>query len=188
MARLGRQVDYFDMVEKNSIRAHFSEDQRHRYTLTMKYREELMHPRGDAGVTVILKNPSSADERRSDSTIRKVETFVWQRFQDVAHLNILNIFAFRATDARELDLLLKSEGYDAAIGSDNDFHFKSVLERSQRSGIREDLYKRRVEEVRSLIRNHYRGSVYQVSGGSQTLEPLHGLMWGYHYQLMPYEP
>ena len=184
------------MVEQASIRAHFSEDQRHRYTLTMDYRNDLLEPRGGERVTVILKNPSSADERRSDATIRKVETFVWKRFPEAAQLSILNIFAYRATDARELDLLLKSEGYAAAIGRDNDLHFQAVLEKTQhlicawggRSGIREDFYAQRIEDVRTLVRNHFRGKAYQVTGEHPTREPLHGLMWGYQYRLMPYEP
>ena len=93
MARLGRQVDHFDQVLLESIRADFSSDLRHRYTLQMEFQPDLMSGERSETMTVILKNPSSANEKRADSTIRKVETFVYTRFPKTKYLNIFKHFS-----------------------------------------------------------------------------------------------
>lgn len=194
MARIGRQVDHYSEVDIQSIRADFSPDRLFRYTLEMNYRLDLLDQDRSKTMTVILKNPSSADEKRSDSTIRKVETYVWKHFPDVRYLRILNIFAFRATDAVEVNKRLHSQEELAVIGFENDSFLRSTLAASDYmicawggpSGIDVTRYASRVTVVKQLIRNHYAGPVYHVSGIQPTKEPLHGLMWGYEYELKPF--
>ncbi|MCX6226854.1 MAG: DUF1643 domain-containing protein [Bacteroidia bacterium] len=194
MARIGRQVDHYSEVDTQSIRADFSPDRLFRYTLEMNNRMNLLKLDRSKTMTVILKNPSSADEKRSDSTIRKVETYVWQHFPDVRHLRILNIFAFRATDAVEVNERLKSLNEMAVTGVDNDSFFRSTLTKSDYvicawggpSGIDFTRYSSRLTTVRELISNHSSCPVYQVIGNQLTREPLHGLMWGYDYELKPF--
>ena len=194
MARLGRQIDHFDQVIPESIRADFSPDRRHRYTLTMDYRSDLLHPERTETTTVILKNPSSADEKKSDATIRKVETFVHLRFPNTKVLNIYNIFAFRATDAVELHQLMLQEGMEAGVGTENDRYLKKLLEKTDqviaawggRSGIDQRTYNGRIAQVKDLLIKHFNGQIYQVCGKKPTTEPLHGLMWGYDYELRQY--
>jgi hypothetical protein len=194
MARIGRQVDHYSEVDIQSIRADFSPDRLFRYTLEMDYRADLLNHDRTKTMTVILKNPSSADEKRSDSTIRKVETYVWMRFPDVRHLRILNIFAFRATDAVEVNQRLKTEQELAVIGTENDRFFQAILSKSDYvicawggpSGIDNTRYASRVASVRSLVGETHFGPVYQVCGKQETKEPLHGLMWGYDYELKPF--
>lgn len=195
MARLGRQVDHFNRVNLNTIRADFSSDKKHRYTLQMEYQPDLLESTRDQTTTVIMKNPSSANEQRSDSTIRKVETFVFLRFPQTRYLNILNIFAFRATDAIELHHLMMDDSEDAGIGSENDVYFKKLLAESNNiicawggpSGIDKAIYGRRIENVKNIIRDHNTLPVYQVVGKKPTREPLHGLMWGYDYSLNDFQ-
>ncbi|MBT3243248.1 MAG: DUF1643 domain-containing protein [Bacteroidetes bacterium] len=192
MARLGRQLDHFDLINLNTIRADFSPDQKHRYTLQMDYLPDLLDSSRSETTTVILKNPSSANEQRSDATIRKVETFVYKRFPKTKYLNILNIFAFRATDAIELHQLMQSEGDAAGIGADNNDFFKKLLADSNElifawggpSGIDKGIYGKRIADVKEIVAEHYSGQVYQVLGQKPTKEPLHGLMWGYEYDLI----
>ena len=194
MARIGRQVDHFEEIDIQSIRADFSSDWRYRYTLMMQFRKDLMNGSRSKTVTVILKNPSSADEKRSDATIRKVETYVWHHFVDAGHLNILNIFGIRATDASEVNLLLRESGPEIINGPENDRFFRNLLKSTDNlicawggpSGIDVTRYASRVTEVRELIKMHYKGPVYQVCGKQETKEPLHGLMWGYEYELKPF--
>ncbi len=194
MARIGRQVDHYSEVDIQSIRADFSPDRQHRFTLSMEYSNNLLNKTRTRAVTVILKNPSAADEKRSDSTIRKVETYVWQHFPDARKLNILNIFGFRATDAKEVNIKLSGEGSDAVNGSENDRFFGEILEKSDYvicawggpSGIDAKNYSSRITAVKYLISNNYKGPVYQVCGSQLTKEPLHGLMWGYQYELKPF--
>ena len=194
MARLGRQVDHFQNVDIDSISAVFSTDKKYRYTLRMSYNADLLDQNRDKTMTVILKNPSSADERRSDSTIRKVETFVWQRFPDVRILNIYNIFAFRATDAIELDHLMKDHGLSAGVGKENDKSLVELLEGTDYlicawggpSGINKDYYQSRISRVKEIVASEFSGPVYRVRGKKETGEPLHGLMWGYDYELLSF--
>jgi len=181
-------------VDIQSIRADFSPDRLFRYTLEMNYLENLLNEGRSKTMTVILKNPSSADERRSDSTIRKVETYVWKNFTDVRYLRILNIFAYRATDAIEVNERLQSLNELAVTGVENDSFFRSALSTTDYvicawggpSGIDGTRYASRITIVRGIIRNHSACPVYQVTGSQVTKEPLHGLMWGYDYQLKPF--
>jgi hypothetical protein len=194
MARIGRQVDHYSEVDIQSIRANFSPDRQFRYTLEMNYIENLLNEGRSKIMTVILKNPSSADEKRSDSTIRKVETYVWKMFPDVRFLHILNIFAYRATDAVEVNERLKSISEMAVTGVENDAFFISTLAKTDYvicawggpSGIDAAHYASRVTNIRELVRNHSACPVYQVIGNQPTKEPLHGLMWGYEYELKPF--
>jgi len=196
MARLGRQVNHFEQVDAQSLRAEFSDDYLHRYVLTMDYLTGLISNQGSRVVTVMLKNPSSADEKRSDATIRKVETYVWKHFHDIKRLHILNIFAFRATDALELNRWMLEKGYEAGVGSGNDPGFKRILAGTSdlicawggASGIHPTFYDRRILEVKALIRSVPSLTCWQVCGKNPTREPLHGLMWGYDYELKSFSP
>jgi len=191
MARLGRQVDHFVQVIRSSIRADYSEDQRHRYTLQMEYQDDLLNGDRNETMTVILKNPSSANEKRSDSTIRKVETFVYHRFPNTRYLNIFNIFAFRATDAIELHQLMQEKGIEEGIGVENDNFLISLLNETDNlivawggpSAIDKKIYQNRISAVKAILKKNYSGPVFQVCGAKSTNEPLHGLMWGYEYEL-----
>lgn len=191
MARLGRQVDHFGQVIAESIRADYSEDQRHRYTLQMEYQGDLLNGDRSETMTVILKNPSSANEKRSDSTIRKVETFVYKRFPKTRYLNIFNIFAYRATDAIELHQLMQEKGIEEGVGSTNDAFLINLLKLTDNlivawggpSAIDKKLYQSRINSVKDILKKNYSGPVFQVCGAKPTNEPLHGLMWGYEYEL-----
>lgn len=194
MARLGRQVDHFQNIDIDSIKAEFSIDKKYRYTLQMSYNKDLLSQERNKSLTVILKNPSSADERRSDSTIRKVETYVWQKFPDVGKLNIYNIFAFRATDAIELHQLMQIDGLQAGIGKENDHFLIELLKKTDYlicswggpSAINKNLYQERIAQVKKIVSKKFMGPVYRVKGKQETSEPLHGLMWGYEYELKPF--
>lgn len=191
MARLGRQIDHFEQVNVESIRAVFSPDKQYRYTLTMEFRNDLLNNNRSETTTVILKNPSSADEKKSDATIRKVETFVFNRFPKTKYLNIYNIFAYRATDAIELHQLMREQSRTAGVGDENDDFLVQLLQSTQTliaawggpSGIDKKIYSARVGEVKQMIKKHYSGQIFQVCGVKPTTEPLHGLMWGYDYEL-----
>jgi hypothetical protein len=196
MARIGRQVDHFSEIDVPGIKADFSSDRLFRYTLLMNFRRDLMNGSRSKSVMVILKNPSSADEKRSDATIRKVETFVWQRFPNASKLNIFNLFAFRATDAAEVNQRFLEQGAMAITGEENDQFLRQLLGETDYlicawggpSGIKPAVYEERIAGVKSIIKKHFSGPVYQVCGRQATREPLHGLMWGYDYELKPFHP
>jgi len=77
-----------------------------RYHLT-RYWDDSLHP-----LPFIMLNPSTADADSDDATIRKCVGFA-QRL-GFGGIEVFNLFAFRATDPREL----RNNGY--LVGPDND--------------------------------------------------------------------
>lgn len=190
MARIGRQIPHFKEIDINSIKANFSDDKRYRYTLEMHYRPSLLRQNPHEHVCVILKNPSSADAKKADATIRKVETYVYKHFVSAAKLSILNIFAIRATDASEVNQLLSQYGKAFIVGPENDNTIQSTIEKADHiicawgnnSGINASYYQSRINEMKTLISQQNK-KAHCVNGAKPTKQPLHGLMWGFGYHL-----
>lgn len=87
----------------------------HRYTL---HRSWL----GNGGVVnFIMLNPSTADDVFDDATIRRCVGFA--KRWGFCGLVVTNLFAYRATQPKDLAALLKTEGgFRLAIGEDNTAH------------------------------------------------------------------
>jgi len=77
--------------------AHISVCGRYRYTL----RREWAVERAPGQITYVMLNPSTADGDVDDPTVRKCIGFA-RRFNDVNAIEIVNLFAWRATDPRDL--------------------------------------------------------------------------------------
>ena len=143
---------------------------------------------------MILKNPSAADTRLADSTIRKVETFIYHHMEDVLQLSILNIFALRATDAADLNREYEILGREAVVGPGNDATIRAITAAADyvvvawgnRSGINSELYGERVRSVKQGLADAGPFRVFEVKGKKETVQPLHGMMWGYDHQLVPF--
>jgi hypothetical protein len=90
----------------------------HRYTLTRDWKGGL-HYSAPAVVNFIMLNPSTADDVFDDPTIRRCIGFAkrWE-FHGIV---VTNLFAYRATDPREL-IRLAAENMPIAIGEENDEH------------------------------------------------------------------
>ncbi len=193
MTRIGRQIPHFEFIETDLTEAVFSSDKRFRYRLTVQYRDTLMDRERRKSVVVILKNPSAADAKMADATIRKVETFVYHRFSDVRWLHILNIFAYRATDPGDLNRMYCQEGAMSVIGTENDHFIRSTVKESDwvilswgnNSGIDKTLYGERIFRVKQVLQEMPAGKFFVVKGKQETKHPLHGLMWGYDYAIEP---
>lgn len=194
MIRIGRQIPHFEQVDPQSIGADFSADRRFRYRLTLRYADSLYDRDRSKQASVILKNPSAADTQGADSTIRKVETFVYHHLEEVKVLHILNLFALRATEALDVNREYKSAGYEAVVGERNDHVIRETVEASDyllvawgnRSGIHEAMYDERILQVKNLLAGISPHRVFEVKGQRETSHPLHGMMWGYDYELVPY--
>ncbi|HUJ45239.1 MAG TPA: DUF1643 domain-containing protein [Opitutaceae bacterium] len=87
----------------------FSPDRRYRYTLIHRW-DELLDP--GRGIAWICLNPSTADERQLDPTLRRIRDFsaAW----GYAFFVMLNLFAWRATDPAAMKAAVDP------IGPDND--------------------------------------------------------------------
>ena len=193
MIRIGRQIPHFGGVDPTSIQTVFSDDHRFRYLLQVRYAGTLYDTGRDKRASVILKNPSAADASGADSTIRKVETFIYHHLPDVSDLAILNLFALRSTDASALMEEFMSRGELSVIGPENDRTIREVAGSSDyvvvawggRSGIGAALYSERVRKVRQILSGSGKFRIFEVVGDRETEEPLHGMMWGYEYRLVP---
>jgi hypothetical protein len=88
-----------------------------------RYRLERDGP-GEGSTVIIMVNPSTADATADDATIRKLKGFGerhgWGR------LIVGNLFAYRATDVREL-----AKAGDP-IGPENDEHLEAMMEDASR--------------------------------------------------------
>jgi len=82
---------------------------------TYRYRLEREGP-GDGATAIIMVNPSTADGVQDDATIRKLRGF-GQRYE-WGRLMVGNLFAYRATDVRELATASDpiGPGNDAELG------------------------------------------------------------------------
>ena len=82
---------------------------------TGQYRYALRREFGDGPiVTFIMLNPSKADAERNDNTVTRCLGFA--RHWGFGTLQVVNLFAYRATDSSEL------HGVADPIGPDNDRH------------------------------------------------------------------
>lgn len=101
--------------------ATLSECGTYRYTLTREWDARGLRgcPESGKRLTVVMLNPSTADAEKNDPTIRRVMDFAWSSL--FGSILVVNLFAMRATDPRDLS--------DAAdpVGPDNDQHLRAAL-------------------------------------------------------------
>jgi len=192
-ARIGKQIPHYETVDRNSVKGVFSGDRVYRYCLSVKYIDTLLDSGRGKELVVIMKNPSAADHAMADATIRKVETFVYNRFTDVRWLHILNIFAYRATDPQDLNAAYSEKGALYVIGKENDYVITETIRAADyillgwgnNSGIDLRLYEERIYRVKQILQLVPAGKLFVVRGQNQTKQPLHGLMWGYNFSIIP---
>lgn len=98
----------------------FSADRVYRYTLLHSWRAMWEEPRR---VVWIALNPSTADENQLDPTLRRIKGFSadW----GFNEFMMLNAFAFRATDPREM------EAAADPIGPENDKYILQECEKAE---------------------------------------------------------
>lgn len=65
-----------------------------------RYFLERVLPSGDGAMCFVMLNPSTADGEADDATIRRCIYFAGR--EGCKNLWVVNLFAFRATDPREL--------------------------------------------------------------------------------------
>lgn len=98
-----------------------SDDQKYRYTLYREWAEDPIF----AGVRVLnfcMLNPSTADGLQDDPTIRKCIGFA--KLNGFNAIRVVNLFAWRSTDPRDLHRREKWE-YDI-VGLHNDSYVREI--------------------------------------------------------------
>ena len=142
--------------------ARFDASGAYRYSLTRRWR------RGAPRVAFVLLNPSTADGRRDDPTIRRCIGFARQ--WGFGALEVVNLFAFRATHP----LLLRAAGHP--IGAENDRYLRAAQRRAEKViaawGIHGSWHERDAEVLRLLARG---GTPVECLGLTKAGHPRHVL-------------
>lgn len=112
------QLTFYDEIFENSNGAIIDDSEEYRYSLWRIWDDNL--PR----VTFIMLNPSTADSREDDPTLRRCIKFAMS--WGYGSLEVVNLFAYRSTNPK---LLLSA--YDP-IGEKNNEYIINALDRSEK--------------------------------------------------------
>lgn len=149
-----------------------------------RYRLERDGP-GEGATAIIMVNPSTADADRDDATIRKLRGFGarygWGR------LIVGNLFAFRATDVREL------RDTSDPVGPKNDDHLFDMMFEADRIVVawgpvakQPKLLRARWRQVLNLGLGF--DDLRSIGAPAKDGHPCHPLMLPYSRQLQPWSP
>ena len=100
--------------------ASISECGRYRYGLT-----RLVQAVPARICVFVMLNPSVADAMIDDATIRRCRAYA--RSFGCGVLHVVNFFAWRATDPKELRRVVRAEGLGVAVGPENDAHIARAI-------------------------------------------------------------
>lgn len=124
-------------------KAIFSIDRKHRYLLERCWDDRKKK------ATVIMINPSFADELKTDLSILKLMNFLIDH--DYGTLRVVNLYAFISTDPSQL------KKNPDAVGELNDQYIKESIENTDLIiiawGVERDKYKVRKNQLKMLLLN-----------------------------------
>lgn len=152
----------FDLASLNAGTALFSDCGSYRYLLTREFSAS-----GETCLFIML-NPSTADANLDDPTIGRCAGFA--RRWGMAELRVVNLFALRSSDPKQL------EWAEDPVGPDNDAVIASELRRASLIVVAWGNHGKlhgRADEVRSLVAQS--GVTVQQLGTNITGEPRHPL-------------
>ncbi|WP_395543415.1 DUF1643 domain-containing protein [Neotabrizicola sp. sgz301269] len=141
---------------------------------------------GRSTIAVIMVNPSTADASEDDATIRKLKGF--GRRNGWGRIIVGNLFAFRATDVRQLGAVVDP------IGPQNDHHLIEILAESDQVicawgplGKQPRMQRNRFLNVLTMIRGAALDP-YSIGAPAKCGHPKHPLMLGYDNPIIPWVP
>jgi len=193
-----KKVSHSTNVDIDNVKGVFSKKEKHRYLLTIPFSPEETRTKI---LSIILKNPSSATEDTADTTVNRVENYVYKNFSDVGTINVLNLYSYRATDAADLQKFIDDRPVINEIAQNrNDQVIKSTLEESDyimvawggNTQVKKGGYETRVDEIIELLnQDDTREKVYEVirnKGNRDFLNntPFHAQNWGYKDSCVKY--
>jgi hypothetical protein len=161
------------------MEAVISECERYRYDLYRRWRT------GEGYILWVMLNPSTADGKRDDATIRKCRGFTTRLGYGAMH--VVNLFAFRSTMPGTL--LSKSD----PVGDHNDYHISLNSHRRPTCRLiiaawgsldfipKKNPLRDRVARVMELL-----GPGVQCLGTSKSGDPRHPSRIGYDTPLVPF--
>jgi hypothetical protein len=130
----------------------------------------------------IMVNPSTADAETDDATIRKVAGFA--RRHSCFRVTVGNLFAYRATDVRELKTAVDP------VGPENDDYLRQIMDEAQCVVVAWGPVAKQPKPLR-----HRYGRVVELAQGkplwcfgtAQDGHPRHPLMLAYDTPLVPWK-
>jgi hypothetical protein len=99
-------VHHYEKVDQSRIKAKFSHDRKHRYSLYLPFKDRV----DGHTVCVIGQNPSYADEKIADKTLHYIEHLVYDKCPEVGSIVVLNLFSRVDTKKKENTCLLCLKG------------------------------------------------------------------------------
>lgn len=151
-----------------------------------KYRYRLERP-GTTNATstaIIMVNPSTADATQDDATIRKLKGFGERN--EWGRLIVGNLFAYRATDVRELGKV------SDPVGPENDDHLWRMIGSVDRVIVawgplsKQPKYHRgrflRFQQIAGTV------PLFSIGPVAKCGSPKHPLMLGYDSPIIPWSP
>lgn len=151
-----------------------------------RYRLERPAPFGDFCTAVIMVNPSTADATENDATIRKLLGFRDRR--GWGNLIVGNLFAYRATDVREL------AGEADPIGPDNDYHLRRMIGDAQQVVVAWGPVTKQPKALRDRwkvvanIAQPLGKPLLSIGAPAKCGHPRHPLMLAYEEPILPWSP
>lgn len=197
VARIGKQVKHHHTVNINSIDANFSSCDTYRYTLVFDY-QSIESENRTKKLTIILKNPSSANEQKADQTINRVQQYIFEHFKDVKTVTILNLFAFRATDASDVEKNRLQSNLEYVIGEFNDQYILDNINKCEyiifawggKSAINKKAYDERIDNLMNLLKqcDLSNKQIFRVNDkkGSDKY-PFHACYWSNSFKKIVYQ-
>lgn len=197
VARIGKQVKHHHTVNINSIDANFSSCDTYRYTLVFDY-QSIESENRTKKLTIILKNPSSANEQKADQTINRVQQYIFEHFKDVKTVTILNLFALRATDASDVEKNRLQSNLEYVIGEFNDQYILDNINKCEyiifawggKSAINKKAYDERIDNLMNLLKqcDLSNKQIFRVNDkkGSDKY-PFHACYWSNSFKKIVYQ-
>ncbi len=143
----------------------FSEDRVYRYLLRRRIGVQR------TTCLFIMLNPSTADEVKNDPTVARCIKYA--RRWGFGRLEVCNIFAYRATDPKELYRLLEP----IAIGPENHIYIQEAVVRADRVvcawGNHGELYERGIEIRNTIMRLNKFPFAFKITNKGQPIHPLY---------------
>lgn len=151
-----------------------------------RYRLERDGP-GDGATAVIMVNPSTADADTDDATIRKLKGF-GQRYK-WGRIIVGNLFAYRATDVRELGHV------DDPVGRPENWrHLTAMLGEADRIVVAWGPVRKQPRHLRETWRDiphlarQWGKQLFSIGEPAKCGHPCHPLMLPYERRLQPWRP
>ncbi|MCF8714523.1 DUF1643 domain-containing protein [Joostella atrarenae] len=143
------------------------------------------------GITVILKNPSRADETISDKTVFNVSNYIYRNrekysvLENVGNITILNLMPNYLTDSSGLKEFKETIIDQENIRTLNEYCGKNknviIAWGNHPSGLYYEYEKLKEETKKILTKNN--NQVFYVDKMTNAGNPKHGQVWGYENQL-----